>query len=447
MRTLVTQTGSAEWVWEGDPAARLLDELAAAGPGPDDILQTAVTFLSTVRPGTWVALAMNADPSTSRVYMADEADPRRGAWIDQYMVSLGKRGTVPTVGMSRKVIETGEPMLVPSVDIERYLDFMTTAARAWMAKHPAPPELRTLGTVIVPMRAHGVAIGTLQLTAWNSQPLDADDVEWIQKVADRLGTVVDNARAQEESARRLDRLSALGRIAMAVAASQDLRLTLQLTLENATSRLRVDAADVLLIDEGRSDLYLGAAVGFRSVLAADFRLPLPADLSEASLIGRRFDRQYDARTDPDWTGQFRRRALFVREGFKSYRAVSLVAHGRLMGMLELFQRSNLEVDQEWLAFLEAIAAQAAIAVRMSNLAASVKPTPAGGRAAEQRPDLSELDWRIVNLVVEGATNRDIAAAVHLSENTIKFHIRRLLDRLGAVNRTDLARKVTQSSWL
>src|ERR1051326_3986598 len=75
LHTLVTQTGSAEWVWEGDPAARLLDELAAAGPAPDDILQTAVTFLSTIRPGTWVALAMNTDPSTSRVYMADEADP------------------------------------------------------------------------------------------------------------------------------------------------------------------------------------------------------------------------------------------------------------------------------------------------------------------------------------------------------------------------------------
>jgi DNA-binding NarL/FixJ family response regulator len=37
--------------------------------------------------------------------------------------------------------------------------------------------------------------------------------------------------------------------------------------------------------------------------------------------------------------------------------------------------------------------------------------------------------------------------VHRSENTIKFHVRRILERTGVSNRTELARRATQEGWL
>jgi DNA-binding NarL/FixJ family response regulator len=61
--------------------------------------------------------------------------------------------------------------------------------------------------------------------------------------------------------------------------------------------------------------------------------------------------------------------------------------------------------------------------------------------------MSRLERWILALVVEGATNQDIAEKVHLSENTVKFHVRRILQKAGAINRTELARKATQQGWL
>jgi DNA-binding NarL/FixJ family response regulator len=51
------------------------------------------------------------------------------------------------------------------------------------------------------------------------------------------------------------------------------------------------------------------------------------------------------------------------------------------------------------------------------------------------------------MVVEGLTNREISVQIHLSQNTIKFHVRRLLQKAGVSNRTELARKATQEGWL
>ena len=428
-------------------AADLTDELAGSALSVDEILSAATATLSRMRPGTWVAAVMTNDPSTLVVVAADESDPRLAGWVQRYMSSLEPPGRrVTAQGMVRTVIETGQPALIPLVSMESLFDHMTPGARSWYEKHPSPTELRTTASIVVPMRAFGQTIGTLSFTEWNPvDPLNARDVDWIQLVADRLGMVVEHAQCHSASAMRLDRLASFRNVTMAVAASQDLRLTLQLILEQVCGRLLVDAADVLLVDDAGVELYLGASVGFRSMVAADFRVPIPTDLTESSLLGRRFDRGYDARTDPDWTGQFRRRALFAREGFKSYRAVSLLAQGRLVGMLEVFHRSPLDVDQEWLSFLEAMGTYAAIAVRTAAL--QEEAGRGGHRGNAQRPELSALEWRILALVVEGATNREIAGTVHLSENTIKFHIRRLLDRVGAVNRTDLARKATQNSWL
>jgi DNA-binding NarL/FixJ family response regulator len=50
-------------------------------------------------------------------------------------------------------------------------------------------------------------------------------------------------------------------------------------------------------------------------------------------------------------------------------------------------------------------------------------------------------------VVDGSTNQDIAETVHLSQNTVKFHVRRILQKAGTVNRTELTRKATQQGWL
>ena len=145
--------------------------------------------------------------------------------------------------------------------------------------------------------------------------------------------------------------------------------------------------------------------------------------------------------------QFRRRSLFAREGFKAYGAVPLIVGGKLMGVLEVFHRSVLEPDREWLEFLDALATDAALAIEHASLQQNARDSraPAGPKSAS--PAVSSLDREILGHVVEGLSNRAIAEKVHLSSHTVKFHLGQMLSRSGATNRTELSRKATREGWI
>lgn len=52
--------------------------------------------------------------------------------------------------------------------------------------------------------------------------------------------------------------------------------------------------------------------------------------------------------------------------------------------------------------------------------------------------LSEREQAVLALVAEGKSNAQIAQALGLSENTVKFHLRNLFSKLGVTNRTAAA---------
>jgi DNA-binding CsgD family transcriptional regulator len=49
--------------------------------------------------------------------------------------------------------------------------------------------------------------------------------------------------------------------------------------------------------------------------------------------------------------------------------------------------------------------------------------------------LTERERTVLALLVEGASNKEIARALNISAHTAKFHVRSLLDKLDAVSRT------------
>ena len=100
--------------------------------------------------------------------------------------------------------------------------------------------------------------------------------------------------------------------------------------------------------------------------------------------------------------------------------------------------------------VSSMASVAAIAVDMAELSERIRtavPSTAPARNRTKPPELSKVEWEMLKLLVEGQTNREISARVHLSQNTIKFHVRQLLQKTGSVNRTDLTRQAIQEGWL
>jgi DNA-binding CsgD family transcriptional regulator len=64
----------------------------------------------------------------------------------------------------------------------------------------------------------------------------------------------------------------------------------------------------------------------------------------------------------------------------------------------------------------------------------------GGRTAS-RGDLTEAERRIAELVAEGRTNREVAAALFVTEHTVEGALTRTYRKLGVRSRTELARRL------
>lgn len=418
--------------------------LAGARLDPQAILTNVTRTLGRMRPGIWAAAVMGKDPEAIRVIMADESDLATNAYIE----ALQRSGAVTTTPITSRVIGTGEPLLLPSVSLEGLHSLLNDEIRNYVGAHPTADGPATMMEVlVVPMHARGAIIGTLGLFGRRgSNPLTDKDVTWVQAIADRTGLAVENAQLYEDAIQRLDRLTALQSVSLAVSASPDLRLTLKVILDHITAQLKVDAADVLLLDESDNQLALSASTGFLATAVLDYRLPIDEGIPGKAMSSRRIETV----TALSAFSQFRRRSMFAREGFRSYGAVPLISRGRLLGALEVFHRSPLTPDQEWLSFLDALGSVAAVAIDNATMQERLRM---GRGVAEPRrpmraaPQMSAVEREILRMAVEGMTNKEIAAQVHLSQNTVKFHMRQLLQRTGASNRTDLAHQAAKEGWI
>jgi DNA-binding CsgD family transcriptional regulator/GAF domain-containing protein len=297
------------------------------------------------------------------------------------------------------------------------------------------------------MRAPGGTVGTIGVFDWTfPDSLTDADVKWLQVVADRTGAALEHAQLNTAAICRLDRLDALRSVLLAIGASEDLRLTLEMIAEHVTAKLKVDASDILLLDENRIEVAVATSIGFHSGSIPKQRFSVDPARIDPSMLR---DRTAILR-EPMGIGREQRLSLFAREGFQSYVSVPLVARNSFHGILEVFHRSRLEPDQEWFDFLGALASVAAIAVddaaMQRRLHTNGLTEPPRGKHSPA-PDLSRLELQILHLAVEGRTNREISAEVYLSQNTIKFHIRQILRKAGVANRTALAHLATGQGWL
>lgn len=180
-----------------------------------------------------------------------------------------------------------------------------------------------------------------------------------QQTAIFIRNITKYKEAEEKAKRRLDRMAALRAIDLAITASRDLNLTFSILLSQVVSQLGVDAAAILLLDKSNHLLTYAASIGFRTSALHFTKLRLgegyagQAALERKNIHIRGLNKR---RTD------FLRSPLFMEEGFVIYYAVPLIAKGEVLGVLELFHRTVLQTDEEWLDFMNMLAGQAAIAI-------------------------------------------------------------------------------------
>ncbi len=163
---------------------------------------------------------------------------------------------------------------------------------------------------------------------------------------------------------QLKRLDALHSIEKAISSSFDLRLIFDILLTQVTTQLGIDAASVLLLNKQTQILEYVVSRGFHSSALKYTKLKLGESNAGRAAIERRIITIPDLKGEPDG---FIKSNLFIKEDFAIYFAVPLIAKGEVKGVLELFHRTPLVAEPEWLEFVETVADQAAIAIDNATL--------------------------------------------------------------------------------
>jgi PAS domain S-box-containing protein len=175
-------------------------------------------------------------------------------------------------------------------------------------------------------------------------------------------TVTELMEAERQVQRHAERLSALRTIDVAITASLDLRVTMAIFLEQVTTLLHVDAAQVLLLKAHTLMLEHVAGRGFRGSRVTRTNSSLAQRHAKQAALERRLISVPDLGRE-----SIVYLPLVEDEGFVACFAVPLMSRGQVKGVLELFHRAALSPDAEWLDFLEALAGQAAIAIDNAGL--------------------------------------------------------------------------------
>ncbi len=174
----------------------------------------------------------------------------------------------------------------------------------------------------------------------------------------------EHRQAEERIRRQVNYLTALQDIDRTIASAFGAQLSLKALISKAMSLLAVDAAAVALVNFSTNALQYTAAEGFRTDPSKAANIKLKDGYAGRVALEQRIVKVPNPMNNPDngFLTEF-----FKADGFVNYHGAPLIIKGKVIGVLEVFHRSYLKRDQEWLDFLNALAGQAAIAVHNAEL--------------------------------------------------------------------------------
>ena len=211
----------------------------------------------------------------------------------------------------------------------------------------------------VPLIVRGTLIGFLTLDSIQPGAYSEEQADLALTFASQAAQAIENARQVSDAQNRMKQLDSLLNIDQAIMGSFDLKVTLNIILEHLLAQLAVDAAAVLSYQADLQTLQFTQGRGFQTTALQYTNLRLGEGY--AGEVGLQRNHVFI----PDLNqveGKFKESPQFSREGFVSYYGVPLIAKGKLVGVLEIFHRSPLDPDDEWVNYLRLLAGQVAIAI-------------------------------------------------------------------------------------
>ena len=218
---------------------------------------------------------------------------------------------------------------------------------------------KNLGGACIPLFSDENIVGVLFINVKLPREISAGELRVLNALAEIGGNAIHRMYLLEQSLKQVERLRSLRTIDMAISSSLDLQISLKTVLEEVTTQLKVDAASVLLIKPGSTKLEFAAGRGFRTHHINSTSLSLGEGHSGQVALDKKIVYIKDLNKSEQ---HFIRTWLEEEEGFVSYFGMPLISKDRVQGVLEIFNRSPLRVNMEWLSFMDSLSWQTSIAV-------------------------------------------------------------------------------------
>ena len=263
----------------------------------------------------------------------------------------------------------------------------------------------------VPLVARGEVIGVL----WLGKTVDStsanvafnpNEARLLSILAEIAAASLRRAGLRERTEFHLDRLNSLSVIHSTVSENRDLKTTLDILLRELKAQTGIDAAAVHILQAGETVFLLETSLGLgKGVIAPS--------LGRDSKI-ERISAPLSQLLDSGPRG--RRLSKLVSAGFHSYLAIPLTTNNHVVGLLEVYHRTDLPDNVDLYHFAEMVASQAAIAVDNTYLLRSLR---AANQELTAAYDQTIEGWaRALDLrdhETEGHTRRVTAMTVELAK--------------------------------
>ncbi|MCI0477774.1 MAG: GAF domain-containing protein, partial [Anaerolineales bacterium] len=219
----------------------------------------------------------------------------------------------------------------------------------------------------VPLRAGGQPLGLLMLGEMREperQPFTPEALHHARSIGDQAASAIRRAKLREQTEQRLHQVQALHAIDTTINASLDLNVTLNVVVPQIATQLGADAVDILRYNPTTQMLTHLANQGFHSKAIEQTQLRLGKEYAGRAALERTLIAESNL---PEHSPALLRRFLIADEKFVACVCTPLIAKGQIKGVLEVFFRAPFDPTPDWMEALQALSAQAALALDNAEL--------------------------------------------------------------------------------
>jgi PAS domain S-box-containing protein len=267
--------------------------------------------------------------------------------------------------------------------------------------------------IYVPLVGEHKVLGVMELQSYTKDAFTEESSEWLSVVANQIALAHQNANLYAQIRDRVSQLSGLREIDSAINGHQPLDFIYQIVFNQIRYHIRPDAADILLLPDGETELIYESGYGFNQANDKKVKIPLEHVLARICVESKKqvVHNQPDQYDDDlaDWK-------KWNDENFVSYIGIPIVIHHKCVGVLEVFHRYYMNPHPDELQYLQTLAGQVAIAIESNSLISDLQDT---ANDLMKAYDATIEGWSMAmdlrDRDTEGHTQRVTELAVKLAE--------------------------------